>query len=387
MSFSFTAFLTILFFSSISIILMYFFLQNNKLIKGLGIGTLSFCIFVIVIRLLIPFEFSFENNLVCKRLFPKIIFFFKTPILKLNGHNICPLHIMGLIWLMGSIIQLSRAIIIYKNFTKVINKFPAVKNSEIQGALRKVLQNYSKPMSFKIIQANLISTPMVLGMRKPWIVIPQIELSENEWYYIFSHEVAHYYHGDLLIKVIVEFLCIIYWWNPFIYLLRGQVSKVLEIHTDLTATKSMGESKRIEYLECLLKIAKYHPSTRVNKVALNFDSENVSTLSQRFHIVLQNSNQKEKFKLKNVFFMVMPVLLLVVLSFCFVFEPYSISPKDASDTVELTKENSYLVKNQDNTYDLYVNNKFFGTVKDIKNLDVSLPIYKNIKEVQKDEKK
>ena len=366
---------------------MYFFLRNNNSIKKLGISALFFCIFVIVIRLLIPFEFSFANNLVSKRLLPKIVFPFRTPILKLNGHNICPLHIMVLIWLTGSIIQLSKAIIIYKNFTKVINKFPVVRNPEIQGALRKVLQNYSKPMSFKIIQANLVSTPMVLGIRKPWIVIPQIELSENEWYYIFSHEVAHYYHDDLLIKIIVEFLCIIYWWNPFIYMLRRQVSKILEMHTDLTATKSMCESKRIEYLECLLKIAKHHTGKYVNKVVLNFDSENVSTLSQRFHIVLENSTQKEKFKLKNVFFMVMPVLLLVVLSFCFVFEPYSISPKDASDTVELTKENSYLVKNRDNTYDLYVNNKFFVTVNDVKNLPADLPIYKNIKEVRKDEKK
>lgn len=386
MFFSFTAFITVLFFSSALIILMWFFLKNNKLIREIGSGSLFLCIAVIMIRLLIPFEFTFANNLAFKRVLPKIIFFFETPVITLDDYNICFRHILYVIWLIGIFIQLGKMLQSYKRFKRIISKLSVVKNRQIQDILQKILQNYNKPVNFKIIQSDIVSTPMVLGIRKPWIVVPQLEFSENEWLYILSHEVAHYYHGDLLIKIVVEFLCVIYWWNPFIYLLKRQVSKMLEIHIDLTITKSMDELERIEYLECLLKIAKFHANKHSNKLALTFDSESVSVLSQRFRIVLDNSKQKEKFKLKNTFLMVVPVFLLVVLSFSFVFEPYFISPNDASDTVELTNENSYLIENQDNTYDLYINDQFFGTVNEIKDSYSNLPIYKNIREVQNDEK-
>ena len=84
--------------------------------------------------------------------------------------------------------------------------------------------------------------------------------------------------------------------------------------------------------------------------------------------------------------MVVPVFLLVVLSFSFVFEPYFISPNDASGTVGLTNGNSYLIQNRDNTYDFYINDQFFGTVNEIKDSYSNLPIYKNIREVQNDGK-
>lgn len=160
---------------------------------------------------------------------------------------------------------------------------------------------------------------------------------------------------------------------------------MLEIHTDLTITKSMDELERIEYLECLLKIAKYNANRQLNKLALTFDSESTSMLSQRFHIILENPNQKEKFRFKSIF-LTIPILFLVILSFSFVFEPYFIPPNDAYGTVELTNENSYLIQNQDNTYDLYINDQFFGTVNEIKDSYANLVIYKNIREVQNDEK-
>lgn len=385
MFFSFTAFITVLFFSSALIILIWLFLKNNRLIKEIGVGSLFFCIAIIMIRLFIPVEFTFANNLAFKRVLPKIVFFFEIPIIASSNYNICFHHVIYVIWLIGAIIQLSRILQSYKHFKRTISKLPVVKDVHVQNTLQKTLQNYNESVNFKIVQTDMISTPMILGVLKPWIVVPQLEFSQNEWHYILSHEIAHYYHGDLWVKIIIEFLCIIYWWNPFIYLLKKQVSKVLEIHTDLTITKSMDELERIEYLECLLKIAKYNANRQLNKLALTFDSESTSMLSQRFHIVLENSNQKEKFRFKSIF-LTIPILFLVVLSFFFVFEPYFILPNDAYGTVEITNENSYLIQNQDNTYDLYINDQFFGTVNEIKDSYANLVIYKNIREVQNYEK-
>lgn len=82
-----------------------------------------------------------------------------------------------------------------------------------------------------------------------------------------------------------------------------------------------------------------------------------------------------------MFLTVIPTIFMIVLSLLFVFEPYSISAEDAAHTIELTSETAYLIPNQDNGYDLYYNDNFFGVVTKIWDSYSDLPIYNNIKEV------
>jgi hypothetical protein len=148
----------------------------------------------------------------------------------------------------------------------------------------------------------------------------------------------------------------------------------------------MNEEKRIEYLKCLLKIVKSHSDKQLDKLVLPFRGESTSTLSQRFYLVLEDSNPNSKANRKSIILVVIPILLLVALSFCLVFEPYSIAPKDASYTVELTSENAYLIQSQKGGYDIYFNARFFGHVNEVKDSFSNLPIYKNVEEVPNNEK-
>lgn len=382
MTFSFTSFFTIMFFSSLLIILIWFFLKSNKIIKQIGISSLVFFILIIIIRLLTPFELSFAKELPLDGVFPEIIFFFKTPIIKFDGLDICFNDILYFIFAIGALITLFKTLQSYNQFKRLIIRLPTVSNTHIKNALKKVLQKYNNPISFKIVQASFIPTPMIFGIRKPRIILPEIELSEKEWYHILSHEIVHYYNGDLQLKLITELLCIIYWWNPFIYLLKKQITKALEIHTDFTVTKSLNELEKVEYLECLLKIARNQTNGQFEKVILTFANENSCTLSQRFHMILDDCNLKNKEKFKYIFLTVSTVILFTILSYLLVFEPYSISPQDEYSTVELTMESAYLVQNKNNSYDLYLNDQYFGTVSEIKDSYSNLPIYKNIKEVK-----
>ena len=137
MFFSFTAFITVLFFSSALIILIWLFLKNNRLIKEIGVGSLFFCIAIIMIRLFIPVEFTFANNLAFKRVLPKIVFFFEIPIIASSNYNICFHHVIYVIWLIGAIIQLSRILQSYKHFKRTISKLPVVKDVHVQNIYRK----------------------------------------------------------------------------------------------------------------------------------------------------------------------------------------------------------------------------------------------------------
>ena len=159
------------------------YLKINRLVNQIRIGSLLFSMTVIMLRLLLPFEFPFANNFIVKQVFPQIfpkLFFLLTTIIAFGARNICFRHILYFIWIPGMVIQLSKSIRCYYQFKKSISNLSAVPYVQIQNSLQEVLQKHKKSVPFKIVQTSIITTPMILGVRKPWIVVPKLELSEEK---------------------------------------------------------------------------------------------------------------------------------------------------------------------------------------------------------------
>ncbi|NNJ33330.1 M56 family metallopeptidase [Lacrimispora defluvii] len=356
------------------------------MIERIGMAALAMCIGATILRLFIPFELTTSRNMPIGKLLPALIRFLEIQVIQSGGITISLLDALYIIWVSGIIIQLVKTIYIYNRFAKTITNSRSVIDDEVKEAFYQLNSDYNKPFSIQIIQTDLISTPMVFGFYRPRIILPGIKLTTEEWYCILKHELSHYICGDLWVKFLVEFLCSIYWWNPFVYLFRNQISKAQEIHIDLFVTKSMNEEERFKYLECLIKIAKIPVSRKLNKWILSFNGESGNILSQRFNIILNLSNSSDETKGGIFLTLLLPVLLLLVLSFSIVFEPCSIKPQDAADTVELTNQNSYLIQNPESGYDVYLNGQFYGHIDEIKDSFSDLQIYKNITEVSNNEK-
>lgn len=386
MEFSILSLMTMTFFSSILIVIIYFVLRDNRMIERIGMAALAMCIGATILRLFIPFELTTSRNMPIGKLLPALIRFLEIQVIRSGGITIRLLDVLYIIWVSGIIIQLVKTIYIYTRFTKTITNSHSDIDDEVKEAFYQLNSDYSKPSSVQIIQTDLISTPMVFGFFRPRIILPEIKLTTEEWYCILKHELSHYICGDLWVKFLVEFLCTIYWWNPFVYLFSNQISKAQEIHIDLYVTKSMNEEERIKYLECLIKIAKIPVSRKLNKWILSFNGESRNILSQRFNIILNRPNSSDETKGGIFLTLLLPVLLLLTLSFSIVFEPYSIKPQDAADTVELTSQNTYLIQNPESGYDVYLNGQFYGHIDEIKDSFSDLKIYKNITGVSNNEK-
>ncbi|MDE6053078.1 MAG: hypothetical protein K2G55_04815, partial [Lachnospiraceae bacterium] len=81
------------------------------------------------------------------------------------------------------------------------------------------------------------------------IVLPKtFEIDSRNLYFIISHEIAHYYNGDLMLKFVLSLLRAVYWWNPFIKLLQNQLIRLLEINIDKTVTRDWSDSQKLDCL-------------------------------------------------------------------------------------------------------------------------------------------
>lgn len=64
---------------------------------------------------------------------------------------------------------------------------------------------------------------------------------------------GHYIKRDLFLKCFFEILCLLYWWNPLVYIVRYYFSNILEIRNDLIVCNELSEIEKIHYVEILLK--------------------------------------------------------------------------------------------------------------------------------------
>ncbi|MEO3947781.1 M56 family metallopeptidase [Gorillibacterium sp. CAU 1737] len=379
MFFSLTGFLTVLFFSTFIILILWKCLESNCLIKQIGMGSLFAFTFVAMARLLFPTEFVFANSFGMKLVIPGIASFLRMTVFEIRTYPITVGSVLLLLWAMGTLVVGGRTIHSYCRFQRFLRTLPVLKSENVHKALESVVQRYKRPVSFTIVQTGMITTPMLTGIRKPTILLPLIDLEEEDLIFIFSHEVAHYYNHNLIMKVFSELLSCLYWWNPFVYLLKKQVDKLLELHTDITVTQRLSPQEQVQYLECLLKVAKLAFQPCSDPLALAFDSKRSSVLRQRFQLVLEDA-APIKTKKKNAFLQVIPLLCLLLFSFTVVIEPYHIAPQDEASTVELTHQNSYLIKKGDSGYDVYLDHKYFATVSNIQESFADLSVYTSVEE-------
>lgn len=103
---------------------------------------------------------------------------------------------------------------------------------------------------------NYINVPMEVGIFRKSILLPDEPYTDSELYYILKHEYTHFQNKDLLIKILIYIYWCLFWWNPAIYLLKNDLSQILEIKCDLDVIDHMGNEHRVEYLTTIVTMLK-----------------------------------------------------------------------------------------------------------------------------------
>lgn len=143
-----------------------------------------------------------------------------------------------------------------------------------------------------------ITTPMLAGLGRTCLFLPEqpYELSELEL--IFEHELSHYQHRDLWYKMLLLCVTTVYWFNPALYWMQIQAERDIENICDGAVVKDYTEEERIRYGRLLLKTAAFQ-----NRIPYLAASLNDSTLvfKERINYMVNIRGLKEK---------LLPVLVL-----------------------------------------------------------------------------
>jgi beta-lactamase regulating signal transducer with metallopeptidase domain len=179
---------------------------------------------------------------------------------------------------------------------------------------KRIIKN-STPLSSdvgRLVVSKKIKAPFAF---LKWIFIPEDLRGEPQMNRIIAHEKVHAKHLHTLDLLITELFCIIFWFNPFVFLLKRSLKTVHEYIADHESAKS--NSEKIELLSLL--------ASGVNLNITNGISSNFywSTLKKRINMITKNKSSKLR---ELSYLLLIPTFGFILMSFSgFVTEPSFIS--------------------------------------------------------------
>ena len=345
----FSVWMTVLW-SSILILIFYVLRTKYQLIDICSVSGVIVLYLFCVIRMVIPVEFSWTKVIAGGTLYNRIYYFFC--IERNIGNDISVFDLLRLIWYSGTLLIILRYVIQYVKIARFFGGMPVQRNSKAAQIVDAVWNGSKKP---DIIQTATVKTPCCFGVLRKKIMIPDKLYTEEQLRFILLHECSHLKNNDILVKNLINILCALYWWNPCVYLLKKDLSQSLEIRCDLTAVKELDHQLKGDYLAVILSEYRDSLKTR-NSVGLHCD--NPKLLLERFQLVA--NERRVLVKKGNILAWIISCCLLFI-SYSFIFQTkYDVSKEDIEteqNAYEVNSNNSYLIKTDDGTYFLRIQNK------------------------------
>ena len=141
--------------------------------------------------------------------------------------------------------------------------------SEAEQTIRQTLYPRPWPM---LCRSSIVRTPMLLGLLRPVIVLPDRDYTPEMLRGILRHELTHYRRGDLIFKWFAAAVCCVHWFNPVTLLLRREIDHTCELSCDEHLLRDMDREEKQRYGELLLMLAADRPLPR-RVVAVSFATE------------------------------------------------------------------------------------------------------------------
>lgn len=119
---------------------------------------------------------------------------------------------------------------------------------------KKAMLNIKR--NVKLICSEYCESPVTIGVLSPTILFPAWDqdhrIEDELCEYMLTHELVHMKHNDVLIKLTALLVMAIHWFNPFAYLLVGELSCISEMYCDSVVMEGKGEKERSKYgIGCL----------------------------------------------------------------------------------------------------------------------------------------
>ncbi len=163
-----------------------------------------------------------------------------------------------LIWAAGCVGVVAHQLLSYYRFTTSVKRLSIPSTcTRLEELLRCEQErlHLSTPVTVRLCGGSI--RPMLLGLVRPVILLPQEaeEWGSEQLSLILRHELVHYRHRDVWVKVLVLAATALHWFNPLVWRMALEVSHQCECACDEETIKGSTLTTRRLYGEALINTA------------------------------------------------------------------------------------------------------------------------------------
>ena len=102
---------------------------------------------------------------------------------------------------------------------------------------------------------QLATTPMILGVFRPMIILPDKDYSKEQLHAILAHELTHLRRKDIFIKWLTLIATALHWFNPIVWLARREIDLSCELSCDEAVIRNLDANGKRVYGNTLIEVS------------------------------------------------------------------------------------------------------------------------------------
>ena len=163
--------------------------------------------------------------------------------------------LLSILWLAGAAVVLLRNISAYREVLRGVTRAGVPLNDGPEREqLDRCLAACGMRRRVRLCRSAAVDTPLLAGVFRPVIVLPDTALSPEDLRHIFSHELTHCRRNDLAYKWLAVLACALHWFNPAVYLMLRSINRLCELSCDQCVIAGYDAAERRQYMQTILRM-------------------------------------------------------------------------------------------------------------------------------------
>ena len=161
------------------------------------------------------------------------------------------------LWMAGTAAVIAYHALRHRRFMRLLNRWcEEITNQPIVDTLQKLKKEMGISKEVQLKMCSFIQSPMLIGLRRPAILLPSASFHTHELVFILRHELVHLKRNDLWYKALVLLATAIHWFNPVVYLMAKAIAAQCEISCDERTLQGASFQQRKQYCETVIQLIK-----------------------------------------------------------------------------------------------------------------------------------
>lgn len=195
------------------------------------------------------------------------------------------------LWLAGVIAcVLWQGIGYYRLIRSLKGKSRSVERADLHTILQEQCADLVIDREIPLRVSSAADCPMLAGFIHPTLYLPDECISRTDAAFIFRHELTHYKHGDLWLKLLLLAARCLHWFNPLVHLIARFAQEDIEAACDDAVVRGHDGAYRRAYGETILRSAIAQAQKR--KALVSCFGDDKKTLMRRFEGLFDKSVKK-----------------------------------------------------------------------------------------------